>query len=70
VLFRSHFKDKFASVSIAVGGLGVIAAVLLIFLYLVYEVMPLFRGAGVQAVSEFSLDSSGSINAETLHLAV
>jgi phosphate transport system permease protein len=65
-----HFKDKFASVSIAVGGLAVIAAVLLIFLYLVYEVMPLFRGAGVQAVSEFRIDSAGSVNTETLHLAV
>ena len=63
-----HFKDKLAAVSIAVGGLGVIAAVLLIFLYLVYEVMPLFRGAVIQEVSEFRLPEQD--NARVLHLAL
>lgn len=63
-----HFKDKLAAVSIAVGGLGVIAAVLLIFLYLVYEVMPLFRGAVIQEVSEFRLPVQD--NAAALHLAL
>src|SRR5690606_41070223 len=62
-----HFKDKFASVSIAVGGLSVIAAVLLIFLYLLYEVMPLFRSASMTQVSEFRL--AGDM-APVLHLAV
>lgn len=63
-----HFKDKLAAILIAVGGLGVIAAVLLIFLYLVYEVMPLFRSALIQEVSEFRLDAPHSDDA--LHLAV
>ncbi|MDP1932333.1 MAG: ABC transporter permease subunit [Gammaproteobacteria bacterium] len=63
-----HFKDKLAAVSIAVGGLGVIAAVLLIFLYLVYEVMPLFRGAVIQEVSEFRLQEQD--NSRVLHLAL
>ncbi len=63
-----HFKDKLAAVSIAIGGLGVIAAVLLIFLYLVYEVMPLFRGAVIQEVSEFRLPEQD--NARVLHLAL
>ena len=63
-----HFKDKVAGVSIAIGGLGVIAAVLLIFLYLVYEVMPLFRSAVIQEVSEFRIDSPHSEG--VLHLAL
>ncbi len=63
-----HFKDKLAGVSIAIGGLGVIAAVLLIFLYLVYEVMPLFRSAVIQEISEFQLESPHS--EEVLHLAL
>ncbi len=63
-----HFKDKLAGVSIAVGGLSVIAAVLLIFLYLLYEVMPLFRSAIVQEVSQFQLSAPHS--EQVLHLAV
>lgn len=63
-----HFKDKLARVSIAVGGLGVIAAVLLIFLYLLYEVMPLFRSASITPVSEFRLADTNM--PPVLHLAV
>lgn len=63
-----HLKDKIAAVTIAIGGLGVIAAVLLIFLYLIYEVMPLFRSALVQEVSEFRID--GPHSDEVLHLAL
>lgn len=63
-----HFKDKLAAVLIAIGGLGVIAAVLVIFLYLVYEVLPLFRGASIQAVSEFRLEQQDG--ADVLHLAL
>ena len=46
-----HFKDHFPRWYVAVGGLGVIVAVLLIFLYLLYEVLPLFglRSASVTA---------------------
>ena len=40
-----HFKDHLTRWYVAVGGLGVIVAVLLIFLYLLYEVLPLFGGA-------------------------
>lgn len=63
-----HFKDKLAAVLIAIGGLGVIAAVLVIFLYLIYEVLPLFRGASIQEVSEFQVDLRD--NVDVLHLAV
>jgi len=63
-----HFKDKLAAALIAIGGLGVIAAILVIFLYLIYEVMPLFRGAYIQEQSTFQLDIP--TNADVLHLAV
>ena len=63
-----HFKDKLAAALIAIGGLGVIAAILVIFLYLIYEVMPLFRGAYIQEQSSFQLDVPNT--ADVLHLAV
>ena len=43
-----HFKDHFTRWYVAVGGLGVIAAILLIFLYLLSEVLPLFSGADLE----------------------
>lgn len=42
------FKDHFARWAVAVGGLGVIAAILLIFFYLIYEVAPLFKNAHIE----------------------
>ena len=63
-----HFTDRAAKICIAAGGLGVIAALLLIFFYLFYEVMPLFRSADVQNVAEYSFDQSTS--SESLHLAI
>ncbi|MET4821782.1 ABC transporter permease subunit [Endozoicomonas lisbonensis] len=47
-------KDNFARWAVAVGGLGVIAAITLIFFYLVYEVAPLFRGAAVTPQSTWT----------------
>ncbi len=41
-------KDKFASASIAFGGISVIVAILLIFFYLLYEVAPLFESAKIE----------------------
>lgn len=61
-----HFKDKLAAVSIAIGGMSVIAAVLMIFLYLVYEVMPLFKGAVILPISEFRLEGQAPV----MHLAL
>ncbi len=45
--FRA-FKDKTAAVGIGLGGISVIVAILLIFFYLLYEVIPMFRSAEVQ----------------------
>lgn len=47
-------KDKLAHWAVAIGGLGVIAAITLIFFYLVYEVAPLFKSASMTPVSTWS----------------
>lgn len=52
--FRA-WKDTVARRAIALGGLGVIAAITLIFFYLLYEVMPLFKSASIQQESRFEL---------------
>ncbi|WP_257266517.1 ABC transporter permease subunit [Endozoicomonas sp. ONNA2] len=46
-------KDRLARWGIASGGLGVIVAILLIFFYLIYEVLPLFNGAGITPVASY-----------------
>ncbi|MDX1497206.1 MAG: hypothetical protein R3352_06600, partial [Salinisphaeraceae bacterium] len=43
-----YLKDRIARYSVAIGGLGVIAAVMLIFVYLFYTVIPLFLPAEVE----------------------
>ncbi len=47
-------KDHLARWGIAAGGLGVILAILLIFFYLLYEVVPLFKSAEVNEVSRYN----------------
>ena len=61
-----HFTDKFAAIGIAVGGISVIAAILLIFAYLAYEIAPLFEGAEVEATAQYSLKDS----TPSLHVAI
>ncbi len=43
-----RLKDRIATVSITAGGAAVLVAILLIFFYLMYEVLPLFQGASVE----------------------
>ena len=61
-----HLSDKTAKVSIAVGGISVIVAILLIFAYLFYEVVPLFAGATVEEAASYDLQDSSA----SLHLAI
>ena len=61
-----HLSDKTAKVGIAVGGISVIVAILLIFAYLFYEVVPLFAGAKVEPSSSYVLEDSST----SLHLAI
>ena len=48
-------KDRAATLGIALGGSSVILAVLLIFFYLLYEVMPLFSAAQIEPTATYSL---------------
>ncbi|MFM1897699.1 MAG: hypothetical protein RLZZ385_2773 [Pseudomonadota bacterium] len=63
-----HFYDRAAEFLIATGGVGVIIAVLLIFVYLLYEVLPLFQSARVTKLGEFQLEQD--TGTEVLHLAI
>ena len=46
-------KDRTARWGVAAGGLGVILAILLIFFYLLYEVVPLLKGAEIKEISSY-----------------
>lgn len=63
-----HWKDRMASISIAGGGIGVLAAILLIFAYLLYEVFPVFLPADVQQQSGYALPEGAA--GSTLRLTV
>ncbi|MDA1371438.1 MAG: ABC transporter permease subunit [Proteobacteria bacterium] len=63
-----HFYDRAAKVAIGIGGIGVIVAILLIFLYLFYEVIPLFKAASVAEVNQYQLEVAEM--APGLHLAI
>lgn len=70
--FRA-LKDKLASYSIAVGGMSVIVAILLIFFYLLYEIVPLFQPASVNTWQKNDTELSAYPspgNGKTLYLAI
>lgn len=52
-------KDKLARHGVAVGGIGVIIAIVLIFFYLLYVVFPLFVPAGSEKVADYPLPGEG-----------
>ena len=73
---RRFLKDHLARWGVAAGGVGVILAILLIFLYLLYEVIPLFAGARIVPVASYpasanaifvSLDTQADIAMEILN---
>lgn len=55
-----YSKDRAATVGVTVGGLAVIAAVVLIFFYLLSVVLPLFSPASMEEVSAYRLPASDS----------
>jgi len=61
-------KDRVTGWVMAVGGIGVILAVVLIAFYLVYVVVPLFRPAHIAERTEFVLP--GGTGTATLHYAL
>ncbi len=59
-------KDKLARQGVAIGGIGVIIAIVLIFFYLLYVVFPLFIPASSDKVASYPLPGAG----ETLELEI
>jgi phosphate transport system permease protein len=57
---QSRLLDRFLEWLITLGGLSVIAAVLLIAFYLVYKVVPMFQPASIDLTTEFSLPQLAS----------
>jgi phosphate transport system permease protein len=62
------FKDRFARASITVGGMSVLVAILLIFFYLLYELIPLFRPAVAEEVANYPLSTVTSDTDAPLYL--
>ncbi len=62
-----NLKDRLAAHSIAAGGIGVIIAVMLIFFYLLYEVVPLFGGADAEIAAQYPVPGT---NGQTLLLGM
>lgn len=61
------FKDTFAHYSIGIGGISVIFSVVLIFFYLAYVVLPLFKSAHIEPLAEYQLSET---TGRTLYLNV
>ncbi len=62
-----HLKDAMARRVVGIGGVAVLGSLLLIFVYLLVEVLPLFASARADARSEFQIPGAG---AGTLHMAL
>ncbi|MFT6093749.1 MAG: phosphate transport system permease protein [Pseudohongiellaceae bacterium] len=63
-----HFYDRAARYGIAIGGVGVIAIMLVIFIFLIAEVQPLFSSASIVAGPSFQISDSPA--GSGLHLAI
>lgn len=48
-------KDKAAEVTIGMGGVSVIVAIMLIFFYLLYEVAPMLKSADIEEIAEYHI---------------
>jgi len=53
-------KDALARYGVIAGGLGVIVAIVLIFFYLLYVVLPLFQAAEIKKTAEYELPGKAS----------
>ncbi len=62
-----QLKDRLARYMVAVGGIGVIMAIILIFVYLLFIVMPLFSSAHIEKVADYPLPANSG---KTLYLAM
>jgi len=55
---RRFLKDQVARWAVAAGGVSVILAILLIFFYLLGQVVPLFNSAGIAPIASYPSDSA------------
>src|SRR6185295_17127169 len=62
-----HFKDGLVRRTVGIGGIAVLGSLLLIFVYLLLEVLPLFAPARAEPRAEFQVPGASGA---TLHLAV
>ena len=60
------FKDMTARYMVSLGGIGVLAAILLIFFYLLYVVIPLFEPADISESREYAVPGEG----KTLYVGI
>jgi len=65
---RRMVKDTFTRYAVGVGGISVIIAIVLIFFYLLFVVLPLFQSADVDKRASYTVP--GSMQEETLYLAM
>ncbi len=64
-------KDTAANIMITGGGLAVLGAILLIFFYLLYEILPLFKSAELELVESYQLSqTTRSTSSDTLYLGM
>lgn len=54
------YKDKFAKYGITTGGIMVLVALLLIFFYLLYVVLPVFKSVKLEQLGSFNLPGQGA----------
>ena len=64
-----NFRDGLSRYGVGTGGLGVIFALALIFLYLFYETLPLLKPVSVEATVSFAVPGD-EITSPTLHLTL
>jgi len=62
-----QLKDRLARHMVAIGGIGVIASIILIFVYLLFIVLPLFSSASIEKVAEYPLPADSG---RSLYLAM
>lgn len=65
-----RFKDRAAARTISIGGFGVLFAILLIFFYLLYEIVPLFRSASVESGADYTVSRFSDNPAPPLYLTM
>ena len=63
-------KDRVTTASVGIGGMSVIMAIMLIFVYLMYEVYPLFKGADVSPWNDTEISYQVGSSAPTWHLSM